>query len=76
MIRGLKISDIVKQIEETRYMRLGSNGGVPSVNVDHSIVLSGTKVFRLTTCSEASDDTTNVYLDQGSNGCDGPRGWT
>jgi hypothetical protein len=23
-----------------------------------------------------SDDTPNIYLDQGPNGCDGPRGWT
>jgi hypothetical protein len=76
MIRELKIGDSVKQIEGTRCMRLGSNRGVRSMNVDHSIGWSGTEVTRLTTCSKLSDDTTNVYLGHGSNGCDGIRGWT
>jgi hypothetical protein len=33
-------------------------------------------VATLTTCSRASDDTTNIHPDRGANNCDGPRGWT
>jgi hypothetical protein len=76
MIRGLKIDDSVKQVKETRCVRLGSNEGVRLVNADRSVALSGTEVTRLTTCSGASDDTTNIYLRQGPNNCDDPRGWT
>jgi hypothetical protein len=76
MIRGLKIDESVKQVEETRCVRLDSNEGVRSVNADRSVALSGTEITRLTTCSGAIDDTTNVYLGQGPNNCDGPRGWT
>jgi hypothetical protein len=71
MIRGLKNGDSVKQIKGTRCMRLGSNGGVRSVNTNHSIAWSRTNVTRLMTCSGASDDTTNIYLGQGPNDCSG-----
>jgi hypothetical protein len=33
-------------------------------------------VIKLTTYSGANDDTTNIYMGQGPNGYDGPRGWT
>jgi hypothetical protein len=62
MIRGLKIGDSMKKIEGTRCMRLCSNGGVRSVNVDRLVACSKIEVARLMTCSGASDDTTNVYL--------------
>jgi hypothetical protein len=72
MIKELKIGDSVKQIEETRCMRLGSNGGVRSVNADRSVAWSGTEVTRLMTYLWASDDTTNIYIRQGPNSCDDP----
>jgi hypothetical protein len=46
-------------------MKSGFNGGVRSVNADQPVSWLGIKVIRLMTCSEASDDTTNVYLGQG-----------
>jgi hypothetical protein len=50
----MKIEGSVKPISETRFMKSGLNGGVRSVRA------SGTKVALLTTCSGASDDTTNI----------------
>jgi hypothetical protein len=76
VIRRLNIEGSVKQIRGTWCIKFGLNEGVRSVNADQSVAWSGTEVVMLMTCSDASNDTTNIHPGQVPISYDDPRGWT
>jgi hypothetical protein len=55
-------------------MKFGFNEGVRSERANQPGYGSGAEVASLTTCSGASDDTTNIHPGQGPISCIGPQG--